>query len=99
MSKLVLTEEQKKRWVEEDYANGRTSAMFSISSCPQGINAEGIISMFILPNDRRLRQMYLKLLTYNDFGSGDEFETKWWHKIWDYLELNEAYEKYWEDSL
>ena len=83
MSKRVLTEEEKERWVREDYANGRMFAIDSIS--PQG--------------DKKLIRMYNKLFNYKDFGSGDEFETKWWHKIWDYLELNEAYEKYWEDSL
>lgn len=83
LHKIILTEKQKEHWVREDFANGRIHAMNTVDSS----------------DDIVLEVMYQELCRYENFGSGDEVETKLWTKILKYLKLEEAYEKYWEDAL
>lgn len=82
--KLQLTQDQKDEWVKKDHDIGRLSAMIYVQLLPQYIK------------DTKLQILFNRLFKYDDFGSGDEHESVYWHDILDYLELNETYESLWE---
>lgn len=82
--KLQLTQEQKNEYVKKDHDIGRLFALTYVQLLPQ------------YKKDTKLQILFDRLFSYNNFGDGDEYETKCWHDILDYLELNETYEKLWE---
>ena len=83
--KLQLTQKEKEIWVTTDYNIGRIFSMINVELHPQ------------YKKDTKLQILFNGLYNYDKFGSGDEYENACWHDILDYLELNETYEKLWEN--
>lgn len=83
--KLQLTQKEKEIWVTTDYNIGRIFSMINVELQPQ------------YKKDTKLQILFNRLYNYDNFGSGDEYENVCWNDILDYLELNETYEKLWEN--
>lgn len=82
---MKLTQREKENFVRADYYFGRLWAMENVCEYPQ------------YSKDTKLQILFNRLFDYDDFGYGDEYETKCWDDILDYLELRETYEKLWDD--